>query len=280
MQGLGLGLKFQVNSTDCFFAPTTEPCIIQNSILIIYVTSNFSVFLEGVILCKILLLKCCVAVVIINVLTYEKVYGIDEVRFMKKHRCFLICMIMLLCVISIDITGCSKDGKKHTDELKIEEQQKDKDEPEELEIDISDQEEGDSSQTGQDLVTDSAQTRNITLYYVDDRTAEVTGKSVVIQDEYDIWEALQENGILTEDCELLSLQVNETEKKMDLDFNSATGDRIRSMGTTGEIQIIGCIINTYLEAYDCDGIRLTEEGQVLETSHAANFDGYSGKMTF
>ena len=91
---------------------------------------------------------------------------------------------------------------------------------------------------------------------------------------------MKESGLLTEDCELLNLNVNEAEKKMDLDFNSATGERIRSMGTTGETQIIGCIINTYLEAYGCEGIRLTEEGQVLQTSHGANFDGYSGKMTF
>ena len=108
----------------------------------------------------------------------------------------------------------------------------------------------------------------------------MTGKSVEIRDEYDIWNALIESGILTEECELLSLNVNEAEKKMDLDFNSATGDRIRSMGTTGETQIIGCIINTYLEAYSCDGIRLTQEGQAFVTSHGANFDGYSGKMTF
>ena len=52
------------------------------------------------------------------------------------------------------------------------------------------------------------------------------------------------------------------------------------MGTTGEIQIIGCIINTYLETYDCDGIKLTEEGKVLQTSHGANYDGYSGIMSF
>ena len=52
------------------------------------------------------------------------------------------------------------------------------------------------------------------------------------------------------------------------------------VGTTGEIQIIGCIINTYLETYDCDGIKLTEEGKVLQTSHGANYDGYSGIMSF
>ena len=62
-------------------------------------------------------------------------------------------------------------------------------------------------------------------------------------------------------CQLLSFKVNEETHLIDLDFNAATGEYIRSMGTTGEIQIIGCIINTYLETYDCDGIKLTEEGK-------------------
>ena len=91
---------------------------------------------------------------------------------------------------------------------------------------------------------------------------------------------MKEEGILSEDCEILSFKINDTDKKIDLDFNSATGDRIRSMGTTGETEIIGCIVNTYLETYNCDGIRLTEEGNALQTSSGADFDGYSGKITF
>ena len=106
------------------------------------------------------------------------------------------------------------------------------------------------------------------------------GKTITVKTEYDIWKALQGNGILTEGCQLLSFKVNEETHMIDLDFNAATGEYIRSMGTTGEIQIIGCIINTYLETYDCDGIKLTEEGKVLQTSHGANYDGYSGIMSF
>lgn len=106
------------------------------------------------------------------------------------------------------------------------------------------------------------------------------GKTITVKTEYDIWKALQGNGILTEGCQLLSFKVNEETHLIDLDFNAATGEYIRSMGTTGEIQIIGCIINTYLETYDCDGIKLTEEGKVLQTSHGANYDGYSGIMSF
>ena len=197
---------------------------------------------------------------------------------MKQRWFFSLCMILVMSMSFVFVTGCGKNGKEDPDNIKTEEQDNDRDETQDNEQDEGNQEDPDD--ISEDPAGDNPQPRTVTVYYVDDQTAEVTGKSVEIQDEYDIWNALIESGILTEECELLSLNVNEAEKKMDLDFNSATGDRIRSMGTTGETQIIGCIINTYLEAYGCEGIRLTEEGQALVTSHGANFDGYSGKMPF
>ena len=171
--------------------------------------------------------------------------------------------------------GCGKEQKPENQNK----QEKLEDNPDivDEEQQIQEVEEDKSSSSNSDV---SQQARSVCIYYVDEQTAEVAGKNIEIHDEYDIWAALKENGLLTEECELLSLNVNEDEKKIDLDFNAATGERIRSMGTTGEIQIIGCIINTYLEAYGCESIRLTEEGQVLQTSHGANFDGYSGEITF
>ena len=103
-------------------------------------------------------------------------------------------------------------------------------------------------------------------------------KEAEISDEKDIWRHLQDTGIITEDCQLLEFSLNESEKKIDLDFNKATGDRIRSMGITGESEILACIINTYLDAYECDGIKLAEEGEPLETSSGADFNGYSSKI--
>ena len=196
---------------------------------------------------------------------------------MKKYWRFLICAIMVLCMSLFSITGCGKAGKEDTDKKNTEEQAAEAVES------PNEEETGNQSEqpvTSDEPVDDTAEGRIITVYYVDAQTAEIVSESVEIHDEYDIWDALKENGILTEDCELLSLTVNEAEKKIDLDFNSAVGDRVRSMGTTGETEIVGCIINTYLEAYGCEGIRLTEEGRTFETSHGADLDGYSGKVTF
>ena len=141
-------------------------------------------------------------------------------------------------------------------------------------------EEADENKKVEEDEDEDENSREARVYYVDDITGEIMGKTITVKTEYDIWKALQGNGILTEGCQLLSFKVNEETHLIDLDFNAATGEYIRSMGTTGEIQIIGCIINTYLETYDCDGIKLTEEGKVLQTSHGANYDGYSGIMSF
>mgnify|MGYP000455931287 CR=1 FL=1 len=48
--------------------------------------------------------------------------------------------------------------------------------------------------------------KEIRVYYVDEMTGEVTGKTVAIRTEEDIWAALQETGILTTDCQLLNLR--------------------------------------------------------------------------
>lgn len=120
--------------------------------------------------------------------------------------------------------------------------------------------------------------RAVKIYYIDDATAETVSENVIIEDENDIWSALQEKGILTDDCKLLNFELDQKSRQIDLDFNAALGERIRSFGTTGETEIIGCLVNTYLNAYECDGIRLTEEGAPLKTSSGANFDGYTGKM--
>lgn len=128
--------------------------------------------------------------------------------------------------------------------------------------------------------TPEQSTRSVTIYYVDDLSAVVMGKKTDVTDEYDIWNALKSYGILTEDCELQKMDLNEADRTMTLDFNEATANRINSMGTTGETEIAGCIINTYLEAYDCTGIRLTVDGQGFVSSHGVDFGKYSQRIVF
>lgn len=191
-----------------------------------------------------------------------------------------------LCLTMVLLPGCGDSGQV-SDNTDVEtEENSDTDQKpgsEDDESDVFKEDEADTSSENESKVsqgTDGNSTFTATVYYADDQTAEITWKDVEVSNEYEIWEALKETGILTDDCELLSLKVNEDENTLDLDFNSATGDRIRSMGTAGETEIIGCIINTYLETYSANGIKLTEEGQLLETSHGADMSGYNGIVSF
>ena len=194
---------------------------------------------------------------------------------MKKRLCILMGLLALSFSL---VTGCGGETEK---EPVAENQTDNVDQPEteEPKEEQNSEETPENVENSADGEENQSETRTVNIYYVDDQTAEITTKAVEIRDEYDIWAALQEAGILTDDCQLLSLNVNEQDRTMELDFNHATGDRVRSMGTTGETEIVGCIVNTYLEAYDCDKILLTEEGETFESSHAS-YDGYSSAFTF
>ena len=126
---------------------------------------------------------------------------------MKQRWFFSLCMILVMSMSFVFVTGCGKNGKEDPDNIKTEEQDNDRDETQDNEQDEGNQEDPDD--ISEDPAGNNPQTRTVTVYYVDDQTAEVTGKSVEIQYEYDIWNALIESGILTEECELLSLRSEE-----------------------------------------------------------------------
>lgn len=137
------------------------------------------------------------------------------------------------------------------------------------------------SDTTEDTKDDSEekqQVRTVKIYYINDETGQLESEETEVKDEQEIWTCLQNTGIITEECELLGITVDEESNRMELDFNSATGDRIRSMGTTGTEEILACIVDTYLDAYSCEKIKLTEEGNVPDTGDGANLDGYVGRI--
>ena len=49
------------------------------------------------------------------------------------------------------------------------------------------------------------------------------------------------------------------------------------MGTTEEQEVLKCIVNTFLDSYSCEKIKITENGQPLETSSAV-LNGYMTKQ--
>lgn len=188
---------------------------------------------------------------------------------MKKIS-FVSSSVLFSLVLSLLITGCGNEKNSELDKPK-----------DKMESHVTQSEDKDSQmkEDGDDIVeSEEEQKREIVLYYADEETGYMTTKNVQIKDEKDIWRELQKAGIIKDNCELLNFSVNDSNQTVDIDVNHATGEWIRSMGTSGELVVAGCIINTYLDAYNCTKAKVTEEGEALVTSHGANYGDYSGKI--
>ena len=148
---------------------------------------------------------------------------------MKKRRDLLKVLLYSLLVLScLFVVGCTKKENEEGRDIQIEENRN------ELENVADDSvEKNENMESGDKIEKPGEKLKEIRVYYVDEMTGEVTGKTVAIRTEEDIWAALQETGILTTDCQLLKFEMDENARTIDLDFNAATGNRIRSMGTTG-----------------------------------------------
>ena len=61
-----------------------------------------------------------------------------------------------------------------------------------------------------------------------------------------------------------------------IDFNQAFADIVCSMGTSGELMIVGSVVNTFLDAFQAESVYFTVDGQILESGH----ETYDFNMTF
>ena len=85
------------------------------------------------------------------------------------------------------------------------------------------------------------------------------------QEELDIIGALTKARVLNEDIVENSLVQEGSVLKLDL--SKAFADLIYTQGTTGELMIMGCLVNTYLGAYGAESLILTIDGGILESGH-------------
>lgn len=78
-------------------------------------------------------------------------------------------------------------------------------------------------------------------------------------------DTLREKGILRADVEVLQFSAENGAAKLDL--NAAFQQQLLSVGTTGELQLLTAVVNTFLDCYSCDTILLTVGGEPLRTGH-------------
>lgn len=118
---------------------------------------------------------------------------------------------------------------------------------------------------------------DVTIYKVDGDTGEIVMESKELEalTEKGVWALLKEVGMMEEETEVLSLKKSGT--RLELDLNKAFGDQLRSYGTSGEQEILTCVVNTFLDAYECNEIKITEEGKTLLSGHA-EYEDYFQKF--
>lgn len=196
---------------------------------------------------------------------------------MKKKMLLLI----LFLAGSLCLTACSSnsenlktsDTKNQAEQNISEEKEYNKEEPA-IEQEESDVEENDTAD--QSLMDDSAV---ITIYYSNDDATAFDSEEIQLDSRSPeaILEALVDKGMMAADAQILSFETTAVDGKatIEIDFNNEFSSYVSSMGSTGEYYVMGSVCNTFLDAYDCEQIRITVEGQTLSTGHAE----YPGYMT-
>lgn len=200
----------------------------------------------------------------------------------------LITTILLITLV-FSLTACggnSGDGQEPsgTSDTQTEEQ-KDDEQGETEDSEAENEEPQQESEDGQDTQTPvqepAAETATITVYYSNaDATAfESSEVSIPSLSPEAVLGALVSQGALTADVAENSFTVNTVEGKasIELDLNSAFAAYVSNMGTTGEYYTVGALVNTFLDAYECEQIRITVDGEALSTGHA-EYPGYLARF--
>lgn len=180
----------------------------------------------------------------------------------------LLLGIMLLLASMTSCAGKQNTVTKEEDMSKtsVQEENKQDEETERKKEDINEEENNELAEDGD---KEEKKEININVYFADAETGEMISKAINIEklDAQLIWKELQKADVINSEAAVLGLEVNENEKTINLDLDESFGEQLRSMGTTGEKELLNAIVYTYLEAYGCDRIKLTEESGVLTSGH-------------
>lgn len=177
-------------------------------------------------------------------------------------------VMLLLTITALSLSACASgketDGKENVKQEAVDENAKDK---EELNEHVNEEEKKDDIDNEEDNVTEDTKKISVNVYKFnpDDEIFVVETKECDELSEQNIWSLLKETTSVPVDSNVKSLKVNGD--KLELDVDSVYGEKLRSYGISGEDALMGCVVNTYLDAYKCSSIKITEEGQILCSGH-------------
>lgn len=202
-------------------------------------------------------------------------------------RSKLITAFLLLTLV-FSLAACGRnsgDSQETSDSSDAQTEEQKEEEPEETEEPEAEEEQPSQDTTDIDTQTPAqdpaAEAATITVYYSNaDATAfESAEVQIASLSPEAVLETLVSQGALTADVAENSFTMSTVEGKasIELDLNSAFATYVSNMGTTGEYYTVGALVNTFLDAYECEQIRITVDGNALSTGHA-EYPGYLSRF--
>lgn len=172
-------------------------------------------------------------------------------------------VMLILAITMASFSACA--GKKENDERgNVKQETVEKDDKLEEQTEEKDQKAEDTSE-GETEPPEEKISVNVYRPGEDGETLEVEVKECGELNENILWELLKETTSIPKESVVNALKVDGD--KLELDVDQLFGDELRSYGTSGENVLMGCVVNTYLDAYKVSSIKITEEGQVLCSGH-------------
>ena len=208
--------------------------------------------------------------------------------FMKKIGTILLITILILTAF----TGCNKEPDNSSDtqnnqevqNLQEQDNQNQNTQNQSVQDDqnTSDVHNNQNTDTSSDTTTEEETPVSVelTVYSMNDN---VDGYKETIVEVSEITlkvllEQLTLANVLNEGTEINSFSKESVDSQvvLTIDFNEEFGNKLYSMGSSGEFLTVGSVVNTFLKAYEADLFKFTVNGEVFESGHVI----YDEPLTF
>lgn len=192
---------------------------------------------------------------------------------MKKIVCIILSIIMVMGLVACGTTPTQEPTEKETISTQIPNTEPPATEPvtEEIPIDSTEIEiEINTALTGTIETTPTESLDMVFTYtvYTPNENADGLNEEVIetnVVNPESVLAELQKRNVLPEDVVVNSCSIDDG--LVNIDFNQAFADVICSTGTSGELMVVGSVVNTYLSAFGADSIYFTVDGEILESGH-------------
>lgn len=99
--------------------------------------------------------------------------------------------------------------------------------------------------------------KNIGLDKITVETEEISSEAVLTE--------LKQRNVLPAEVSINSFNIDKD--MIIVDFNQPFAKAVRSTGTTGELMVVGSVVNTFLDAFQAKSFYFTIDGNIFESGH-------------